>query len=388
MGGDHVNHDADAVGVLMLTKGLGRGGAERLLAGTVRHIDRSRFRVEVAYLLPWKDAFVAEIEAEGIPVHCLDAPKPYSLGWVPRLRKLVRSHDIGLVHTHMPVPASFARLALPGLTFGGPAIVHTEHNMWDRYRLPTRWANALTYKRNAAVMAVSDGVAASIHSKVPVDVVVHGIDIAALHHGDAARTRARALLDLPADAPVIGTVGNFTAKKDHASLLNAFAMVHDDQPRARLVLVGLGPLEGALRAQAETLGIADAVLFTGMRDDVFELLPGFDLFVLSSRFEGLPIALLEAMASGVAPVTTRVGGIPEVITDGHDGLLVEPGDPGTLATALSKLLADDTARRTIAEAARERASSFDLRKAVGLIESIYDRALDRTADRTEQEVDG
>lgn len=383
-----MNHDADAVGVLMLTKGLGRGGAERLLAGTVRHIDRSRFRVEVAYLLPWKDAFVAEIEAEGIPVHCLDAPKPYSLGWVPRLRKLVRSHDIGLVHTHMPVPASFARLALPGLTFGGPAIVHTEHNMWDRYRLPTRWANALTYKRNAAVMAVSDGVAASIHSKVPVDVVVHGIDIAALHHGDAARTRARALLDLPADAPVIGTVGNFTAKKDHASLLNAFAMVHDDQPRARLVLVGLGPLEGALRAQAETLGIADAVLFTGMRDDVFELLPGFDLFVLSSRFEGLPIALLEAMASGVAPVTTRVGGIPEVITDGHDGLLVEPGDPGTLATALSKLLADDTARRTIAEAARERASSFDLRKAVGLIESIYDRALDRTADRTEQEVDG
>jgi glycosyltransferase involved in cell wall biosynthesis len=385
-----VNDDAGAVGVLMLTKGLGRGGAERLLAGAVRHIDRRRFRVEVAYLLPWKDAFVAEIEAAGIPVHCLDSRRATSVGWVRRLRHLVRQEDIGLVHTHMPLPAVAARLALPGLTHGGPTFVHTEHNMWDRYRLPTRWANAATYRRNAAVIAVSDGVAQSISSNVPVDVVVHGIDLATLHHGQAARAAGRAALDLPPDAPVIGTVGNFTAKKDHASLLNAFAMVHDDRPDARLVLVGLGPLETELRNQAAALGLADAVLFTGMRDDVFELLPGFDLFVLSSRFEGLPIALLEAMASGVAPITTRVGGIPEVITDGRDGLLVEPGDPGALATALTKLLADDAGRARLATDARARAADFDLGRAVRTIEGIYDRALVRQPARPadDQGVDG
>lgn len=370
----------------MLTKGLGRGGTERLLTGAVRHIDRSRFRVEVAYLLPHKDAFVDALRAEDIPVHCLDAARPTSLGWIPRLRRLVRDRDIALVHTHAPVPAVAARLALGMSAARGPTLVHTEHNLWSRYRRPTRWANALTYRRNAAAMAVSVGVAASIRpaarGSVPVEVVLHGIDLAALHDGtgadansDNARANARRLLDLPDDVPVVGTVGNLTAKKDHATLLDAFDAVRAQRPAARLVIVGTGPLEEALRQQVRQAGLADAVLFTGSRDDVFDLLPGFDVFALSSRFEGLPIALLEAMASGVAPVATRVGGIPEVVSDGHDGLLVEPGDAGALATGLVKLLGDHDLRQRLATAARARAADFDLAKAVRTIEDVYTRAL-------------
>lgn len=367
----------DPVGVLMLAKGLGRGGAERLLTGMVRHIDRSRFRVEVAYMLPWKDAFVTEIEATGVPVHCLDARRAISLGWVGRLRDLVRSHDIRLVHTHMPLSAAMARLALRGT--GGPAMLHTEHNLWGRYPRPTRCANALTYGRNARVIAVSGSVAASIRSRRPVHTVVHGIDIAALRHGPNAKAQARRTLGLPNHVTVVGTVGNFTAKKDHTTMLRAFADVKREHRGARLVLVGIGPLENMLRGQAQELHLSDAVLFTGMRDDVYDLLPAFDVFVLSSRFEGLPIAMLEAMGSGVPPVATRVGGIPEVITHDQNGLLVEPNDAAELAGSVTKLLADDAMRSRFAASARVRATDFDLASAVRTIEDIYDTAIGRTA---------
>jgi glycosyltransferase involved in cell wall biosynthesis len=357
----------------MLTKGLGRGGTERLLAGTVRHLDRTRFAPEVAYLLPWKDAFVGEVEAAGAPVECLDARRPTSVAWLRRLQRLVRDHEIDLVHTHMPVPAALARLVLPRHI----AFVHTEHNMWGRYRLPTRLANRATYRRNAAVVAVSDGVAASITTTpVPVEVVTHGIDTDALRPADdESRRAARAELGIDPDAPVVGTVGNFTVKKDQATLLEAAARLTGEHPGLRVVLVGSGPLEDGLRARARSLGIADATVFTGSRDDVFELLPAFDLFALSSRFEGLPIALLEAMACGVPPVVTRVGGIPEVVTDGHDGVLVEPGDAEALATALGKVLADPGRQSELATRAAERARAFDLAHAVRRIEAVYERAL-------------
>lgn len=355
-------------GVLMLTKGLGRGGTERLLVGAARHLDRARFRLEVAYLLPWKDAFVADIEATGTPVHCLDAPRPTDVAWLARLRRLVREHDIDIVHTHMPLPAAYARLALPRRP---PAFVHTEHNMWSRYRWPTRLANQVTYGRNARAVAVSDQVAATIRSSVPVEVIVHGTDPSLVVDGPGARAAARATLGLGEGARVVGTVGNFTAKKDQATLLRAFASVPDSPGGTHLVLVGLGPLEDDLRALADELGIGPRVVWPGSRDDVFALLPGFDAFVLSSRFEGLPIALLEAMASGVAPVATEVGGIPSVITDGQDGLLVPPGDPDALAAALGKVLDDDALRADLGRQAARRAGDFDLVHAVRRTEDLY-----------------
>ncbi|GAA2839129.1 hypothetical protein GCM10010505_72740 [Kitasatospora aburaviensis] len=375
--------------MLWLAKGLGRGGAEQLLLNCARHADTSRYEIEVAYVLPWKDALAPALTEAGVRVHCLGAPGSGSATgtpgradprWPLRLRRLLAARRYGLVHTHMPVPAAAARLLAP--TAGSPRLVHTEHNVWDRYRTATRWANALTYRRNDAVIAVSHAVergipAARRRPGAWVTVVHHGPDLSGAPEGPAARADARTGLGLPQDAFVVGTVGNLTPKKDQATLLAAHAELHRRHPGARLVLIGSGPLDGQLRARAAELGVAGSVLFAGSRSDVPALLPGLDVFTLSSRQEGLPVALMEAMTSGLPSVVTRVGGMPEVLDDGEQGLLVPPGDPAALAAALGRLAGDPPLRDRLGAAARKRAERFDVAGAQRAVEAVYEQVLRR-----------
>jgi glycosyltransferase involved in cell wall biosynthesis len=363
------------VRILWLTKGLGRGGVERLLVGSIPYVDRSRFDVQIAYLLPWKDAFVPELEAQGVRTHCLGSGHAFGPTWVLRLRHLVRAERFDIIHTHTPYPAVGARLAF---SRGAPVIVHTEHNTWSRYHWATRWVNRLTYGRNAAVIAVSGAVAESIqrpqsHATRPqVEVIVQGTDLAAVRTGDGDRTTARRALGFDTEALVVGSVGNLTPKKDHQTLLMATAVLVAELPQLRLVIIGTGPEESRLRRLASSLDLESRVSFLGSRSDVLDLLPALDVFTLSSRYEGLPIALLEAMATGIACVATSVGGVPEVITDGAEGLLVPPQDPEALAAALRKLLEDPGLRSAMGLRAAGRASTFDLAPAVQRMQEIYE----------------
>ena len=368
--------------VLWLTKGLGRGGTERLLAGTAKLLDRSRWDIEVAYILPAKDAFVPELERLRVPIYCLEHPRARNLGWLLNLRRLLGRGHYDIVHTHMPYPAVAARLLLRSAP---PYLVHTEHNLWPRYRALTYWGNALTYRRNAAVIAVSQGVADSIRAEhvpgraplPPVEVVIHGVEQGFFEVRPGARATARARLSLDPGAPVVGSVGNFTAKKDHHTMIEAIARLHGRRPTLKLLLIGSGPLEDALRSQTHRLGLDGVVRFLGSRDDVADLLPALDLFLLASRHEGLSIALLEAMAAGVPAVATRVGGIPEVLEEGRQGLLVPPGDPDAFASAVGHLLDDDARRTAMAKAGIARAHDFDLASAVHQMENIYEKVLAR-----------
>ena len=359
-----------------MTKGLGRGGAERLLVSMAKRLDRSSFDLEVAFVLPWKDALVPELERLDVPVHCLGGSRALDPRWVVRLRNLVRRGRFDLVHTHTPYVAVGARRMIR------PCIIHTEHNTWPTYRPLTRWANRLTYPRNTAVIAVSNAVAKSIRpipfAQVwpPVDVIHHGPELPATTESTTgARARARVELGISDSALVVGTVGNFTPKKDHHTLLKATALIAERHNALRLVLVGSGPLERSLRRSTEAMALEDRVVFAGSRDDVATLMPAFDVFALSSRNEGLPIAMLEAMGSGVPCVATAVGGVPEVITDGREGLLVPPGDARALAEALSTMLCDPEVRESASDHGAWTARCFDLTQAARRTEDLYRAAL-------------
>jgi glycosyltransferase involved in cell wall biosynthesis len=366
--------------ILWLTKGLGLGGSERLIHLSVQAIDRARFDIELAYVLPGKDALVEPIQKLGIVVRCLGEGHRRPRRWLRNLARLLRSQPYEIVHTHSPLIAAAARI-IPAT--GRPVFVHTEHSAWSRYRWLTHAANSATYGRNAMVFAVSDAVMRSIDRPlgVPlrgaprVEVLHHGIDETLIRGGLDVWTKARRRLGRSEGDLVVGTVGSMTAKKDQATLLRAFAGVRRAVADVHLVVVGGGPLEGELRSLANALELNGSVCFLGVRKDVQELLPGLDLFALSSKHEGLGLALLEAMAAGVPCVATNVEGIPEVVTDGFDGLLVPPGDPGALAEALLRLLRDPKLREKMGRRAVSSSKRFSIQRAVRRLEDRYDELL-------------
>ena len=362
-------------GVLIVIKGLGRGGAEQLLLSGVPYLDTASYRYQFAYLLPWKDSLVPELTGAGFAVHCLEGAR--GPGWAGRLRALVRREGIGLVHVHSPVAAAGVRAVAGRRT----RVVYTEHNLWDRYHPATWAANLATFPRNDHVFAVSETVRQSIRypgplrllPMPPLETLHHGLDPAALPV--PGRDGVRAELGIPEDAPVVGSVANFKAAKDHATLLRAAAQVRQAIPSVRFVLVGQGPLEAETRRLAGQLGLDHTVVFAGFRTDATRLMAGFDAFALSSTYEGLPIALIEAMAVGCPAVVTAVGGTPEVVADGVHGFLVPPRDPAALAAGLTRLLGDRALRDGLGEAAAARAQDFDIRTAVRRMEQVYARLL-------------
>jgi glycosyltransferase involved in cell wall biosynthesis len=360
--------------VLWLIKGLGPGGAELLLPMLAEARDRERFDYEAAYLLPWKRAVVGDLESQGVTVHCLDGGREWNLGWALRLHKLLRARAFDIVHVHSPYVAGIARLVIRGLpSRSRPRIVYTEHVPWWSYSPPTRALNALTFGLDDAHLAVSDAVRASIRSwrRHHVSVVYHGVSSDKIRKQLGFRDDVRRQVRAHEDDVVIGTVANYRTQKAYPDLLQAARIVIDRGLPVRFVAVGQGPLEHEIRELHQSLGLQDRFVLAGYRRDATRVLAGCDLFVLASHYEGLPIALLEALALGLPVVATAVGGIPECMTDGLEGYLVQPSRPDLLAEALRKLVQDHERRDIMARAAQQRGAEFDIRRASRTIEALY-----------------
>lgn len=357
--------------VLVVVKGLGVGGAEKLIAEGAAFWDRHRFRYHVAYVLPWKDQLVPPLTNLGIPVHLLGGGSDPDFGAARRLRRLVEEIDADLVHAHLPAAGVMARLVSP------VPVVYTEHNLAHSYRWPMRLANFSTYWRNRAVIAVSKAVASSLRGYPgPQPLIIpNGVSVSAASHDPAV---VRTELAIGAQQPLVVHVGNIRPHKGHATLVAAAEHLWKTRPDAVIVSIGGEKNPGdlvSLQKETRARGL-DNLRFLGRRDDALAFISAADVFVNPADVEGLPVAVLEAMALGTPVVATRVGGVPSVVLDGETGLLCPAGDPGELAARVVTLLSDPQRASRLAEAARQLVErDYSLGSMVSQVEGVYDEVL-------------
>ncbi len=275
------------------------------------------------------------------------------------LVELVRARRPDVVHTHSAKAGVLGRMA--AARAGVPTIVHTLHGFpWHDFQpAPMRQAYVRTERRLSRVtdayLAVGTAVAVeAVRRRIarPEQIVTIGpaVEPAEVTASVVSRARARALLGLSDTATVIGTVGRMDFQKAPEVMLAALAAMSS---RATLVWIGSGPLLEQMRDHARCLGLSDRVLLLGNREDVPRLLPAFDVFAMSSRYEGLPCAIVEAQQCGIPVVATAVNAVPDVVVPGVTGLLVAPMDAVSLARALDHAVTHP--RQAAAWVARARA---------------------------------
>jgi glycosyltransferase involved in cell wall biosynthesis len=279
-----------------------------------------------------------------------------------------------VIHCHSPLVAIGARLALRSMAPPDrPRIVVTEHNVWSSHTPLTRFGDRVTAGPGEIHLAVSAAVQDSLPTAIRARsrVVRYGVDAAAVRREGRHRAAVRRSLGVADDEILIGTVANLRATKGYPDLLVAAREVIRSDASVRFVAVGRGPLEGELREQHARLGLGDRFAFLGFRPDAVGVMAAFDVFCLPSIHEGLPIALMEALALGLPVVATRVGGVAELVTDGEDAILVPASRPEALADALLTLARDPDRRTAMGRRARERSETLDAPGSVREVESVY-----------------
>jgi len=331
------------------------GGGERLTLDLAGGQAAAGHQVSVVSLAPPPDGPLAQAFRErGVAVQRVAKRGGVDPTLPARLALLFRRQRVGVVHLHNRLPLIYGA---PAGRLAGAVVVHTRHGPRPSGRaqqLLLRGAARLLH----AYVAVSPELATLARDRgesaaETIFVIENGIDVDRFQATLERRRRARATLGVPDDAWVIGAVGRFAPEKDYPHLVRAAAPLLGDA--ARLVIVGDGAEMPAVKEAVTAAGVPRFVTLPGARHDVADLLPAFDLFVLSSWMEGMPLVVLEAMAAGLPVVATAVGGLPKLIADGETGYLVPARDEAALRARLQALRADPAGAAATAARAQARA---------------------------------
>lgn len=341
------------------------GGAEVLLLNLLRQLNPSVVQVRVVCLRE-AGPLAGEFHEAGIPIDVLDRTGRFDLRTLPRLVRQFRRDgtDVVLVVNYQAAALTLGRLAarLAGVRANIVAVHSMDLAAVGKRCLPRHDVETLFLSDALVLLAPSqgrylhgeEGVGRFPWRRIREVVIPNGIELPGLPSA-TERLAARAQLGLHPEDFVVGIVARLTAEKAHDILFEAVAKLAPSHPGLRLVVVGDGARGMALRELAREFGIADRVIFTGLRRDVPELLPGFDVSCLSSVREAAPISVIESMAAGLPVVATGCGAIPDMVADGEEGFIVPVNDSGAMADRIARLAADPALRAAQGARARARA---------------------------------
>jgi glycosyltransferase involved in cell wall biosynthesis len=375
--------------ILWLIDSMTVGGAERLVPIFAQSYDKTRFELSVACLKEIEgNSMAAELERIGVPVTVIGARNLRDLAAFRRLTKFIREHRFDLIHTHLTYSDIWGRIAARLTGARVVSTLHvakfTAHNMrGSRTDLIERLADLVRRNIGGPVIAVSDSLKAKFrdkgYSNGRVITVRNGISLEEFElPREFSRDEQRARLGIPVNAQVIVCVSALREGKGHRLLLDAAAKLVREKPEVRFLIVGGGPLESELRRRAEANNLCDKVVFTGTRTDIPELLAVGDVFVLPSENDSLPTAFFEAMALGLPSIGLRSGGVPEIVSHGETGIVVDSPDAKHLADAIRKLVNDPPLARAMGAGGRRRVEAeFTSEKWVRDLERVYEEVLDK-----------
>ena len=366
------------VKVMQIVPMLSPGGAERVAVHIARGLNRRRYEPMV---ISFSERVGCDLdymlEDAGIEVRYLGKHPGFDYRVYSRLDSVLKECEPDVIHTHLHV----LRYALPSMLLRKrAAMVHTVHNLAEREIEPrARLIQRYALTHGVEPVAVAEEVAASLSKLYGVRrcrVIANSIPTDLYANPQIPRREWRAKHGFQDSDVLFVCVARFAPQKNHRLLLESFAQGPASDPRAHLVLVGEGNLRADLEEHAGKLNLAGKVHFLGLRSDIPDVLGAMDVFVLSSDYEGNPLSVLEAMASGLPIVSTAVGGVPNLFETGKEGFLVSARDPQGLAKSMNSLLKYELVRRSMGTAASTRAkANFDVANMVRAYEEVYEDQL-------------
>ena len=358
--------------LLYLIYGFRIGGAERHLLDLCKGLDRRKFRPEIIYFHR-DEQMLPEFLQEGIP-SSLFPVKGGELTFreIWRLSRLIKKLSPDIVHVHLFHASRFGAMA--AFLAGVRQIVRTKHNVSDPETRPGKRDRIWRVLQSAILtrtVAVSQAIAEQVGTPY---VIYNGIDTDYFDPNliDPTERAGYAKLFDVKGSPIIGIAARLTKQKGHSVLLNAFSELLSDWPNAQLLIAGDGEELPTLELLSNKLNLTEHVQFLGPIRNVREFLSVLDVFAHPSIFEGLGIAVIEAMSMGLAIVATKVDGLAELITDGVEGSLVEPNNPIALSKAMKRILSDPALRENMGQRARKKAvGKFSVKTMIQKYEELY-----------------